>query len=57
MADLLPLVYEFRAPPAKKSPAVGNTGPSNATGKAGSKKAGNSKDPKQGNIMSFFKRV
>lgn len=57
MADLLPLVYEFRPPPAKKSPAVGNTGPSNATGKAGSKKAGNSKDPKQGNIMSFFKRV
>lgn len=46
-----------RPPPAKKSPAVGNTAPSNATGKAGSKKAGNSKDPKQGNIMSFFKRV
>ncbi|XVF78952.1 hypothetical protein PTKIN_Ptkin14bG0179800 [Pterospermum kingtungense] len=42
---------------AKKSPAVGSTAPSNPGGKAGNKKAGNSKDPKQGNILSFFKRV
>ncbi|PWA54859.1 DNA-directed DNA polymerase [Artemisia annua] len=44
-------------PPAaapKKSPAVGNA-PSHATGKAGNKKAA-AKDPKQGNIMSFFKK-
>ncbi|XP_076940600.1 uncharacterized protein LOC143609846 [Bidens hawaiensis] len=34
----------------KKSPAV-----SHATGKAGNKKT-NAKDPKQGNIMSFFKK-
>ncbi|KAL3646226.1 hypothetical protein CASFOL_011406 [Castilleja foliolosa] len=40
---------------ARKSPAV-TTGQSNQTGKAGNKKAGN-KDPKQGNIMSFFKKV
>ncbi|KAK2992537.1 LOW QUALITY PROTEIN: hypothetical protein RJ640_004311, partial [Escallonia rubra] len=40
---------------AKKSPAIGGTAPSNPTGKAGNKKAGN-KDPKQGNIMSFFKK-
>ncbi|KAJ0457962.1 putative DNA polymerase delta subunit 3 [Helianthus annuus] len=39
----------------KKSPAVGNA-PSHATGKAGNKKT-NAKDPKQGNIMSFFKKV
>ncbi|KAK6134983.1 hypothetical protein DH2020_031267 [Rehmannia glutinosa] len=45
-----------RPPVAKKSPAVGNTGPANQAGKAGNKKAGN-KDPKQGNIMSFFKKV
>ncbi|KAK1424063.1 hypothetical protein QVD17_19375 [Tagetes erecta] len=38
----------------KKSPAVANA-PSHATGKAGNKKA-NTKDPKQGNIMSFFKK-
>lgn len=38
----------------KKLPAVGIAN-SNATGKAGNKKAG-SKDPKQGNIMSFFKK-
>ncbi|KAI3509754.1 hypothetical protein L1887_25276 [Cichorium endivia] len=38
----------------KKSPAVGNAH-SNPTGKTGNKKAG-SKDPKQGNIMSFFKK-
>ncbi|KAI3769359.1 hypothetical protein L6452_00460 [Arctium lappa] len=45
-------------PPAaapKKSPALGNAS-SHATGKAGNKKAG-TKDPKQGNIMSFFKKV
>ncbi|KAF3442380.1 hypothetical protein FNV43_RR16296 [Rhamnella rubrinervis] len=45
-----------RAPAAKKSPAVSNTGQANPTGKAANKKAGN-KDPKQGNILSFFKRV
>ncbi|EXC05378.1 DNA polymerase delta subunit 3 [Morus notabilis] len=45
-----------RPPAAKKSPAVGNTAPSNPTGKAGNKKTGN-KDSKQGNILSFFKRV
>jgi DNA polymerase delta subunit 3 len=50
-------VYESRPPAAKKSPAIGNTVPSNQTGKAGNKKAGSSKDPKQGNILSFFKRV
>ncbi|KAI3695271.1 hypothetical protein L1987_78266 [Smallanthus sonchifolius] len=38
----------------KKSPAVGNA-PSHATGKAGNKKT-STKDPKQGNIMSFFKK-
>ncbi|KAK9070579.1 hypothetical protein SSX86_010981 [Deinandra increscens subsp. villosa] len=38
----------------KKSPAVGNA-PSHATGKVGNKKT-NMKDPKQGNIMSFFKK-
>ncbi|KAL5564914.1 hypothetical protein UlMin_028078 [Ulmus minor] len=37
----------------KKSPAVGNTA---LSGKAGNKKNG-SKDPKQGNILSFFKKV
>ncbi|XP_022717322.1 uncharacterized protein LOC111275940 isoform X2 [Durio zibethinus] len=42
---------------AKKSPAVGSTAPSNPGGKAGNKKTGNAKDPKQGNILSFFKRV
>ncbi|XVF18552.1 hypothetical protein REPUB_Repub11eG0032400 [Reevesia pubescens] len=42
---------------AKKSPAVGSTAPSNPGGKAGNKKAGIAKDPKQGNILSFFKRV
>ncbi|GMI90001.1 hypothetical protein like AT1G78650 [Hibiscus trionum] len=42
---------------AKKSPAVGTTAPSNPGGKAGNKKAGNAKDPKQGNILSFFKKV
>lgn len=46
-----------RAPLAKKSPAVSGNAPSNTGGKAGNKKGGNSKDPKQGNIMSFFKKV
>ncbi|KAL3626770.1 hypothetical protein CASFOL_029342 [Castilleja foliolosa] len=40
---------------ARKSPAV-TTGQSNQAGKAGNRKAGN-KDPKQGNIMSFFKKA
>ncbi|KAL3503085.1 hypothetical protein ACH5RR_037534 [Cinchona calisaya] len=39
----------------KKSPAVAINA-LNQVGKTGNKKAGN-KDPKQGNIMSFFKRV
>ncbi|RXI02928.1 hypothetical protein DVH24_003006 [Malus domestica] len=43
-----------RPPAAKKS--VGNTAPTNATGKVGNKK-GVSKDPKQGNILSFFKKA
>ncbi|XP_070675423.1 uncharacterized protein [Malus domestica] len=43
-----------RPPAVKKS--VGNTAPTNATGKAGNKKGVN-KDPKQGNILSFFKKV
>ncbi|KAA8524019.1 hypothetical protein F0562_010550 [Nyssa sinensis] len=46
-----------RPPEAKKSPSVGSTVPSNTVGKLGNKKTGNSKDPKQGNILSFFKRV
>uniref|UniRef100_A0A2P2Q4D0 Uncharacterized protein LOC105109677 isoform X2 n=1 Tax=Rhizophora mucronata TaxID=61149 RepID=A0A2P2Q4D0_RHIMU len=47
-----------RAPANKKSPAVGNAAcaPSHAGGKAGTKK-GAIKDSKQGNILSFFKRV
>lgn len=45
-----------RPPVARKSPAVGNSAPGNAPVKAGNKKAGN-KDPKQGNILSFFKKV
>ncbi|XP_006302116.2 uncharacterized protein LOC17895735 isoform X1 [Capsella rubella] len=46
-----------RAVAQKKSPAIGNAAATNAGGKAGSKKGGNIKDPKQGNIMSFFKKV
>ncbi|KAG2254756.1 DNA polymerase delta subunit 3 isoform X1 [Brassica napus] len=42
-----------RAVVQKKSPAMGAV---NAGGKTGSKKGGNVKDPKQGNIMSFFKK-
>ncbi|KAH6785309.1 hypothetical protein C2S51_037764 [Perilla frutescens var. frutescens] len=45
-----------RPPVVRKSPAVGNTAPANHAGKAGNKKAGN-KDPKQGNLFSFFKKV
>ncbi|GMH24904.1 hypothetical protein Nepgr_026747 [Nepenthes gracilis] len=41
----------------KKSPAAGGTAPSLPAGKAGNKKEVRPKDPKQGNIMSFFKRV
>lgn len=45
-----------RPPLAKKSPAIGSTAP-HPVGKAGNKKAGNWKDPKQGNILSFFKKA
>ncbi|XP_019249472.1 PREDICTED: uncharacterized protein LOC109228738 isoform X2 [Nicotiana attenuata] len=45
-----------RPPMAKKSPALGSTAPMHQPGKAGNKKAGN-KDPKQGNILSFFKKT
>ncbi|KAL1118660.1 hypothetical protein V6Z11_D01G051100 [Gossypium hirsutum] len=41
----------------KRSPAVGSTAPSNPGGKAVNKKAGNAKDPKQGNILFFFKKA
>lgn len=40
----------------RKSPAMGNNAPPAKAGKAGSKKGGN-KDPKQGNILSFFKKA
>lgn len=43
-----------RVPAAKKSSANAT---SNPTGKGGNKKIGNPKDPKQGNILSFFKKV
>lgn len=46
-----------RPPLTKKSPAVVPTGHSNPAGKAGNKKSGSLKDPKQGNILSFFKKV
>ncbi|KAG6607926.1 hypothetical protein SDJN03_01268, partial [Cucurbita argyrosperma subsp. sororia] len=46
-----------RPPPAKKSPALGNSGANAAAGKAGAKKAGNATGPKQGNILSFFKKI
>ncbi|XP_047955739.1 uncharacterized protein LOC125201604 [Salvia hispanica] len=45
-----------RPPVARKSPAVGNAAPANQPGKAGNKKAA-AKDPKQGNLFSFFKKV
>ncbi|GAB2278026.1 hypothetical protein Dimus_012725 [Dionaea muscipula] len=41
----------------KKSPAAGSSVATNLVGKAGNKKGGNVKDPKQGNILSFFKRA
>ncbi|XP_073124503.1 uncharacterized protein [Henckelia pumila] len=41
---------------ARKSPSVGGNAPANQAGKGGNKKAAN-KDPKQGNILSFFKKV
>ncbi|KAK9106754.1 hypothetical protein Syun_022765 [Stephania yunnanensis] len=46
-------------PTVKKSPALPSNAPSNPVGKAGSKKTGKTagvKDPKQGNILSFFKK-
>lgn len=46
----------FRPQVVRKSPAVGNTAPVNLAGKAGNKKAAN-KDPKQGNLFSFFKKA
>lgn len=49
-----------RPPVAKKSPALpafSNTVSSNPVGRAGNKKTGNVKDTKQGNILSFFKKV
>ena len=46
--------YKSRPPTAQKS--VANTGSKNQTAKAGGKKAVN-KDPKQGSIMSFFKKA
>ncbi|KAK9132174.1 hypothetical protein Scep_011702 [Stephania cephalantha] len=49
-----------RPPAVKKSPALPSNAPSNPVGKAGSKKTGKTagaKDPKQGNILSFFKKV
>ncbi|KAF9590810.1 hypothetical protein IFM89_038402 [Coptis chinensis] len=45
---------------AKKSPALASNAPSIPVGKAGAKKSGKGrgvKDAKQGNIMSFFKKV
>ncbi|XP_071905210.1 uncharacterized protein [Coffea arabica] len=56
-ADNIPASNNSNRPSAvKKSPAVTANAPLNQVGKTGSKKAGN-KDPKQGNILSFFKRV
>ncbi|XP_056173402.1 uncharacterized protein LOC115681277 isoform X2 [Syzygium oleosum] len=46
-----------RPPVTKKSPAVIPTCPTNPVGKAGNKKSASLKDPKQGNILSFFKKV
>lgn len=42
----------FSAPATKKPPANSNA----INGKEGNKKAGK-KDPKQGNILSFFRKV
>lgn len=48
-----------RPPASNKAPALGSTAPSNTAGKAGNKKMakGSGKDSKQGNILSFFKKV
>ncbi|KAJ8898638.1 hypothetical protein K2173_004622 [Erythroxylum novogranatense] len=48
-------IVKNRPPATKKSPAVGSTTSTNAGGKAVNK--GGNKNPKQGNILSFFKRV
>ncbi|KAL1537953.1 DNA polymerase delta subunit 3-like [Salvia divinorum] len=45
-----------RPPAVRKSPAVGNAAPANQAGKAGNKKAA-TKDPKQGNLFSFFNKA
>ena len=44
---------------ANKAQAVGRNAPANPVNKAGSKKPakGGGKDAKQGNILSFFKKV
>lgn len=49
-------MVHFRPPMAKKSPALASTAPTRQAGKEGNKKTGN-KDPKQGNILSFFKKA
>ncbi|KAK9153084.1 hypothetical protein Sjap_000564 [Stephania japonica] len=49
-----------RPPAVKKFPALPSNAPSNPLGKSGVKKTGKAagtKDPKQGNILSFFKKV
>lgn len=50
---------ENRPSASNKGPALGSTAPSNTAGKAGNKKMakGTGKDSKQGNILSFFKKV
>ncbi|EPS62362.1 hypothetical protein M569_12427, partial [Genlisea aurea] len=45
-----------RPPVARKSAAIGNTAPASQVKKAGNKKAAK-EDPKQGNILSFFKKA
>ncbi|KAK4750675.1 hypothetical protein SAY87_004157 [Trapa incisa] len=56
-SDSETVVDNKKRPPAAKKPSSStHAGPSNAASKAGNKKAG-SKDPKQGNILSFFKRA
>lgn len=51
--------FDARPPVANKAQAPGNSAPLHPGGKGGNKKPGKggSKDTKQGNIMSFFKRV
>ena len=53
MTNFIHCVRNSSAPATKKTTAMANT----TSGKGGSKKTGNTKDPKQGNILSFFKRV